>query len=700
MQPSRSGASMRQRGSNTLTLMLLMLGLAGMLGLIEVGYIYWVKRDLQKVVDLAAIAGVQRLEGCNAALNDNPAARTNALTDNGFKGTLAIRCGYWDANQSHVVSTPASLQAVDAIQIDGSKPAIPFFGKVKNMPMLRARAIARRGTPLATFSVGSRLLNISGNGPVQGLLRQIGLDLTNTEIASFRGLANVSITPRGLLKELGIPVTANISAGELNTLLAARQVTVGQLVDAAASIGAQQGVANVNVSALKTKLATLGIQNLLVRLGSENNNSGLFAGIAAGTSAASALDARVNALNLVDTTLQIANGSNAVTVPGLSLLGGVQAKLSVVSPPSIGIGPVGTTAYNSQVRLQININTDNIPLVSTALKLLGIQIKLPIYIDVVDGFGRLAKVDCSSTPHKAKVDVTSSVANICIGKATVPWNSTRDLCTTGVQNEDLIIVLGKKVLTNRIVLSALSAQDSLTLAVGQSGTTRPNPLALGDLTTNLVNQLLGTLESLLRPGGKASDNAKELATRYLEATKSQYGYYQPAPVIEALRHGYGDLAPIGSWNTGIPGCKWVLLVCIPETVQGDVWEGFRIESGISDSSVIGGLLDVLGLTSCSGIITGLLAYNPCIRNALAKYLETKPGGLDGLGTYQPSTGAGNCSGVLCTILKPLINATLRPLLNGVGQLISTLLSQVLGIELGQSVVQMHDIQCGSAEMVY
>lgn len=697
--PTRTPA--RQHGSAAVTIMLILVGLIAILGLVEVGYIYWAKRDVQKVADLAALAGAQQLETCRSDLGDNNAARQNAVADNRFGGTLEIRCGHWSPGTgTDAVIAPGADRPVNAVQVDARRSAIPLFGQISNLPTLHARAIARSSEPVAAFSIGSRLLDVTSNGPVQGLLRMIGVDLSNTEVASFRGLAQVKVTPRGLLQALGIPVAADISAGDLNNLLNAQQVSVGQLLDVMAGVGQQQGVADVDVGLLRSRLASLGIDNLLLRLGSANGSSGLFANIAAGASASSALDADINALNLVTTSLQIANGRNAVAIPSLNVLGLVQGKVSVVEPPSIAIGPVGTTAYNSQVRLSLDIDSDQIPVLSAALKLLGTRIKLPIYIDVVDGFGRLSRIDCSSQPRQATVDVTSSVSNICIGRATVPWNSTRELCTSGVENENLVTLLGKNVLTHKIVLDALSAQDSLTLSAGQSGTVAPNPLALGDLTANLVDRLLGTLEALLSPGGNPSDNAKELATRYLEATKHPHGYYQPALVIDALRNGHGELAPLGSWTTSIPGCRWALLVCIPEPVQGEVWEGFRIESGISDSSVVGGLLDVLGITSCSGLITGILAYNPCVRNSLAKYLETKPGGLQGVGNYNPVSGTGTCSGVLCTLLRPLINGVLRPLLNGVGNLLSALLSNVLGINLGRSVVDMHAIQCGGSDLVH
>ncbi|MNN77453.1 hypothetical protein D3C81_1939170 [compost metagenome] len=84
---------------------------------------------------------------------------------------------------------------------------------------------------------------------------------------------------------------------------------------------------------------------------------------------------------------------------------------------------------------------------------------------------------------------------------------------------------------------------------------------------------------------------------------------------------------------------------------------------------------------------------------MAKYLQTKPGGLSGTGSYNPVSGGGSCSGVLCSLLKPVIDNTLRPLLDGVGKLLSVVLSDVLGLQLGRSDVHMQSIQCGRSQLV-
>lgn len=696
-----------QRGGAAVMMMLLLLGLVVILGLVEVGYLYWTKRDVQKTADLAALAGAQRLELCTTDYRDNLAARRNAITDNAFSGALSIDCGYWGAElpaNARFVAV-ASTRPLNAVRVTASRQAIPFFGQIGAMPMISATAVARRTPPQAAFSVGSRLLNINSAAPLQGLLRVVGVDLNQTQIASYQGLANVKITPRGLLEALGVDVKADINAGELNQLLAANQVSVGRLLDIMANAAGEQGVLGVGVDLLKQELARVGLRDVMVKLGSAAGSNGLFASVVGGSQAAGgALDLDINALELVGTSISIANAKHAVAVPQLSLLGLVEAKASVVEPASIAIGPVGTTAYNSQVRLFLDIDSKRIPALGPVLDWLGTRIRLPTYIDVIDGFGRLEAINCTAQPATATVDVTSAIANVCIGKASTPWDSTRELCRTGLAEEQLITLLGGNVLTKKIALDALSQREQLTLAEGQTGTVRPNDLQVGTLVSRLVNELLGTLGALFSPQGNSADAARQVATQYLEATKVN-GLYNPANVVSALQNGHNnpgdqiDLPALGDWTTDIPGCKNVLLVCVPTKVPGSVWEGFKRETGISDTSLLGGLLEVLGITACDGLINGLLRYNDCVRDSLTKYLQTKPGGVSGNGAYNPATGSGSCSSVVCLLLKPVVDGLLRPLLDAVGKLLSVVLSDVLGLQLGRTDVHMQSVQCGRGQLV-
>ncbi|MEE9877392.1 MAG: pilus assembly protein TadG-related protein [Stenotrophomonas maltophilia] len=115
----------RPRGGMSVTMMLVMLALLAMLGLVEIGYLFWAKRDAQKVADLAALAGAQRLELCTSDNSDNSAARQSAVTQNRFAGTVQIRCGNWSATRStsRTASSPPSMPATRAMPCRWSRSA-------------------------------------------------------------------------------------------------------------------------------------------------------------------------------------------------------------------------------------------------------------------------------------------------------------------------------------------------------------------------------------------------------------------------------------------------------------------------------------------------------------------------------------------------------------------------------------------------
>jgi uncharacterized membrane protein len=690
-----------QRGAAAITILLLMLSLVAMLGLVEVGYLYWTKRDLQKVADLSALAGAAQLDQCNVANTDNAAARGNAVRDNKFAGDLTISCGNWASSNpgdNHFIAATATAP-VNAVKVVAERSPVPFFNQIPALPKVSASAVAWRSAPQVAFTVGSQLLNVNGQAPLQQILKLVGVDIDNTTLLGYQGLTNLQITPRGLLEALGIGVGTDLTVGGYNALLQGNSVTVGQLLDAMVQLASQQGLAGINLSLLKQKLASASLSNVQIKLGSSDTTSGLFAAITApATDPAAGLDVQLNALDLIGGAVSIAGSGHAVTVSGLQVLGsGVTVQSSIIEPPSIGIGPVGTTAYNAQVRLFVNIDSNNLAVLSAVFKLLGTRLFLPIYIDVIDGYATATAIDCNDTPRNATFNVVSAIANVCVGNSTANWASTSEMCGTNLTNAQLLTLFGLPLLNSKIRLPALADNQNLTVNEGATGSTAPNSLALGNTVANLLYALLDLLGDLLSPTSSASSQANAIATQYLEATKNtSTGRYSATAVVPALQNGTADLGALGTWQTNIIlSCG--LLACT--TGPGDVWTGF-IKSTQVGGSLLGTVLSLLGLQGCDGLLSQLLNYNNCIANNLANYLQTKPGGLDGLGTYNPVTGAGSCSGVICLLLKPVIDAVLRPLLNSIGGLLSNILANVLGLQLGVTDVHVQSIQCNSAQLVY
>ncbi len=716
MNRARHISFSRPRGGMSVTMMLVMIALLAMLGLIEIGFLFWAKRDAQKVVDLAALAGAQRLDLCRPDNADNSAARQNALAQNTFPGQVQIQCGNWNATRGTADHFSPSVDAGNprnAVRVIAERGMLPFFGQNSGLPTLRVQAVAKRSEPTAVFAVGSQLLRTNGNSPLMATLRLVGLDVTNATILSYEGLAQATVTPSGLLAALGIPVTADLSVADFNRLLSVNRISLAQLVNATATVVGRETAVGVQLQALSNLVGTrLDINQLNILLGSQNGGGGLFAQVISpdGT-IGSALESRVNVLDLVTAAISIANDGNGVQVQGLNLLG-IDVKAGVVEPPSIAIGGVGARAYNAQVRLMVDVDSDRLFAIGPLLNLLGTRLHLPLHVDVANAMGTLTSIQCGAAPPTATVQVDSSVLRACVGKVNAADRfSKSNVCDATLQNEQLLRLLGQPLINDKVTLPALTSTQSLTLAAGQTGSTRINPLAVGTAVSDLVNELLRVLSGMLsspKQGMSANDTAKALADRYLQAAFPSGGRYNVDQVIPLLRDGdpSRNLAPLGNWTVtkGVPKpCLIGLSTCWED---GSVWAGYRATVtgqglGLLDGllgSLVGGLL----INRCDSLLGNLIDYNGCVRTNLASYIQTAPAGfLDGQNGGGVTTPGNNvtCSGLLCALLNPVL-AALKPVLNSVGTLLTNTLASLLGLELGRTDVSMQSIQCSSAQLVF
>lgn len=721
MKRARQFSFSRPRGGMSITMMLVMLALLAMLGLIEIGYLFWAKRDAQKVADLAALAGAQRLELCTSDNSDNSAARQSALTQNTFAGSLEIRCGNWNvtrATEGHFSPVVDAANQRNAVRVITRRAVLPFFGQNSSLPTVTAQAVARRAEPTAVFSVGSQLLRINGNTPLGNVLKLVGADLDKTTLLGYDGLAQAHITPNGLLQALGIPIDVNMGVAEFNNLLAGRKVKLGKILQATVDLLTQQGVAHVDLSALENALVVKGIdlKQLEVKLGSDDSGGGLFARVVApdGT-ISSALQADVNVLDLIGTSISIANGGRAVSVDELNLLGLVNAKAAVVEPPSIAIGGVGSRAYNAQIRVFLDIDTNNIPVAGGVLSLLGIRLKLPVHADVTNAMATLTSLQCGSTPPTATIKVESSVLRACVGKvADSERFSKQNVCGDTLQKEQMLTLLGAPLINDSIKVNTLTDTQSLTLPAGATGSTQVNSLEVGTAVSELVSELLRVLSGMLDPrddGMSQGSTAAQLADRYLKAANVGRNRYDVDASIKLLELGdqTRGLKPLGAWDVpkGVPKpCLVGLLTCWED---GSVWKGYRTAvtgEGLGVlPALLGSLLGGLTVNRCASLLISLSdqAYNNCMTQNLASYLQTAHDGfLDqfaGDGVTAPGNGPVSCSGLLCFLLKPALDV-LKPLLNSVGSLLRSLLAQVLGLELGRTDVHVQSIQCTPAQLVY
>ena len=159
---------------------------------------------------------------------------------------------------------------------------------------------------------------------------------------------------------------------------------IQRLVDVSANLANNNQALAADIRALGATLANSQLKNATVNLLATDERPGLLKLVTGpGQALGSTLDARLTLGDLLSTGLMTAVQGRGLLMDQLNLLGLVKVELGIIEPPSIGIGPLGTTAFNAQTRLHIDIDSTGTPLASPLLNMLGTSIKLPIILDPV-----------------------------------------------------------------------------------------------------------------------------------------------------------------------------------------------------------------------------------------------------------------------------------------------------------------------------
>jgi len=719
MQIQRIRNNHSQRGVATIFAVLMMLSLLAFLAVVtDTGRLYLQKRNLQKNADLAAMETALRY--CRDEITaeeilsleiDDMLASGEVLSSNrnNFQGSVG---------NSTFTATPND-NTVEVL-LTHTVPA-SLFGKLLNNDeiILSASATAKACEPIAAFSVGTRLASLGASDSVLGtLLAGTGLDL-GLDLIDYNGLAGATVTPSGLLKALGIPVSANLGIGELNTLLAAREISLENLLDATAELVGQNELLNLNLTMLSALETELGTSIPDIQLGSDGSSNGLFAAITSPVE--SALDVGVDALGLISTAISIATSNRAAEIDlallpgGLgSLLGAdVSAKVGVIEPASIGIGGIGTTAYSAQTRIftRIQLSTDD--LLGGALggllgSLASVNVDIPLVIDLASATGEIEDLctrplkdlnnppQCPAGEDCATIGVDAQIAKICVGNIDSDTIfSTGTSCDIGLTSKQLIGVtlLGSPLieLNTSLSIDPIESTGYGDLAQQQMMIVDGN-LDLGTTVQNLTDALLAALLGQTLNTNPAMNNSQrtQIAT-------------------ELWQDVNGDSC--GNWSAGST-CRGQKLneaqSLIDETTQG--LEGFISDAllnpvlGLLDSVLsldLGGILGSVGdlvgglLGGIGDLLGGLLVGNPCTGGGLFGGYGSNAGCVSELAdaldvpSGQPQSNA-------VVFLTGLLMEVLKPALDAIGNnLLMPIMEDILGLQLGQTEVNMLGLNCGN-----
>lgn len=359
-----------------------------MLLVIDSGRLYLNKRQLQRVVDTAALEASNLNAVCSGTGVSALTQATASAARNGYVvgtgNTLTVTCGTLATGSNNLRAFTANPSATQAIQVVASESVSSSFanalwslfsgGTFSSTTTLHATATAGYvGNPLAQLNIRSALATVdsSQSALLNSLLGGLLGGSLNLSVAQYNGLLNTDVNLLGYLNQAAI--TAGLTVGDYDTLLNTN-LSVTTLVQAAATLASQSG-AGVDVTTALGQISALGNATTL-QLGSLlQTTTG---------SATAGLNGTLQLLTLVQSIIEAAGGSNAInlgtnlSVPGLA---GLSTQIRIIEPPQFSA--VGNPQYakatstgriyvrTAQVRILLSVQLSAVSALTNTVNGLG-----------------------------------------------------------------------------------------------------------------------------------------------------------------------------------------------------------------------------------------------------------------------------------------------------------------------------------------
>lgn len=433
--------SARQQKGATLVFVALWMGiaLAGLM-VLDIGNLFWQKRELQKIADLSALAGaVKPLDSaCTSASVSNAKLIAEA---NGLKLADEFRAehGQWkpvDGAPLEDYFIESGVSTSNACHIEIQRNVSYFFifsanGNQSRQIVAKATALVS-GEPIATLLIRSTLASVN-EGALNTLLGAVLGSQVNLNAVGWKGIAKLNVN---LLKVFDSLLDVNASIGGYDELLNT-EVTLADLLKAMVAAVEPGKFASADLAALR-QFSLFNFGNVQVRLGDLINLEN--------TNPSAALNLGVNALELIQGSLQLATKNNAVDL-NLGIPGLLTVKLKVIEPAQLAIignpldDSITIEARTAQVRLWVALGTTaNLSsfildmvfgLIEELLKLvLGLlsstkidpvflnlnPLKLDVLVDAARGYARIDQADCSSAAHSMDLTVEKAAVDVYVGQ--------------------------------------------------------------------------------------------------------------------------------------------------------------------------------------------------------------------------------------------------------------------------------------------
>ncbi|WP_171016479.1 TadG family pilus assembly protein [Pseudomonas sp. D(2018)] len=422
------GSLRHQRGAIGLMAVASLLAFLMMLALsVDTGRLYYEKRKLQRVADMAAMESASGSGFCGP--QDSTEAPETALSlaqasaiRHGYAGNLGsgsnrVRVGYvqLDGAGEHRQFVDSSSR-IEAVQVHATQnvPASLLLGGLwGNTVTLQADAVAQRPA-LAGFSLGSGLASLDSQQ--SAVLNALLGDMLGTNLGldavSYQGLADARLNLLELNQNLQ-GAALDLSAGNVQELLDT-QLSLDQVLDATVAAANARETLAVGVRNGLSNLTDVGLGATQVKLADILNV------VTPANGGKQALQTDLSVLDMVTALAFLANKANAVDVGlGVNLgLANLGLKVYVIEPPKIAIGLPGrdengnwrTQVSTAQVRLEVGGQVDVLSLVT---------VDLGLHLDVAQGWAALQSISCGPIlPGTRQVSVLTQpgIASLGLGR--------------------------------------------------------------------------------------------------------------------------------------------------------------------------------------------------------------------------------------------------------------------------------------------
>jgi uncharacterized membrane protein len=475
-------------------LMTLVVGCAA-LG-VDLGSIFADRRKTQSTTDLAAIVAASNLTNAT-----NAASATVVQNKYPANALVSVELGTYTANSAIAPAarfvTPA-VGAANAARVTLNTQTPLYFARYitgANQYTIKTQAVAT-STAVASFSISSSLLSVNG-GLINAMLGgMLGTSLS-LSVMDYQSLASARIDAFDFMSALATRV--NLTGVTYDSILTSN-LKVSDLI--AATLSAQQ--TDNGASSATTALST--ISQAVTGLSSKISPSSLidlgpYNDLTVGQTPKTSFS--VSALDLLSAIAEVANGTNQIAVPSLSLgLPGI-ASISLVA--TIGERPVGTSwlevgaagasVHTAQTRILLTV------------QLLGsgpvAAVNLPIYVEIASGTATLNAITCgypNISSSNVTLGVTPGIVNAWIGGVTPAqlsnFTTQPNPPPATLVNLGLITVTGRAnaYMGNTTPTNVNFSYSDIQSNVGHTVTTT-------NFTNSLTSSLLGNLSLTVNVAG-------------------------------------------------------------------------------------------------------------------------------------------------------------------------------------------------------